>query len=92
MRLARVHSTIPICAPMLQGGYGNGAPAPQNLMATHDLMATPGPTATEVLPVGQNLSIVDAWRAYEVESAGLTIFYPPSWMFIAPGVDDPATP
>ena len=68
---------------MLMAGYVRGAPAKQ--AAT----ATPEATVTEVPLEQRSLPIVDGWERFEVEAHGLTISYPPGWLFVEPAADDP---
>ena len=69
---------------MLMAGYVRGAPAKQ--AAT----ATPEATGTEVPLEQRSLPIVGGWERFEVEAYGLTISYPPGWMFVEPAAEDPA--
>ncbi|MCY4082027.1 MAG: SH3 domain-containing protein [Caldilineaceae bacterium] len=69
---------------MLMAGYVRGAPAKQ--AAT----ATPEATGTEVPLEQRSLPIVGGWERFEVEAYGLTISYPPGWMFVKPAAEDPA--
>ena len=64
-------------------GYGYGAPAQQ--VPT----ATPAANATEVPPLQRNLPVAGAWQRFEVEAHGLTISYPPGWLFVEPTAEDP---
>ena len=82
--MVRINSAILILfmsTSMILAGYGYGAPPPQSPTATPE----PEPTAADELP------IVDDWQVFEVETHGLTISYPSSWIFLDPRRDDPAT-
>ena len=68
---------------MFLAGYGYGAPAQQ--VPT----ATPAANATEVPPLQRNLPVAGAWQRFEVEAHGLTISYPPGWLFVEPTAEDP---
>ncbi len=70
-------------ASMWLAGYGHGAPA--NQVST----STPEATATEVPQLQRSLPVADAWQEFEVEAHGLTISYPPGWLFVEPAVEDP---
>jgi len=70
-------------ASMLMAGYVRGAPAKQTGTAT------PEATVTEVPLAQRSLPIVDGWERFEVEAHGLTISYPPGWLFVEPTADDP---
>ena len=68
---------------MFLAGYGYGAPAQQ--VPT----ATPTANATEIPPLQRNLPVAGAWQRFEVEAHGLTISYPPGWLFVEPTAEDP---
>ena len=68
---------------MWLAGYGDGAPAKQ--VPT----ATPEATATDVPPLQRSLPVADAWQRFEIEDHGLTISYPPGWLFVEPTEEDP---
>ena len=68
---------------MFLAGYGYGARAQQ--VPT----ATPAANATEVPPLQRNLPVAGAWQRFEVEAHGLTISYPPGWLFVEPTAEDP---
>ena len=68
---------------MFLAGYGYGAPAQQ--VPT----ATPAANATEVPPLQRSLPVAGAWQRFEVEAHGLTISYPPGWLFVEPTAEDP---
>ncbi|MCY3900415.1 MAG: SH3 domain-containing protein [Caldilineaceae bacterium] len=70
-------------ASMLMAGYVRGAPAKQTATAT------PEATVTEVPLAQRSLPIVDGWERFKVEAHGLTISYPPGWLFVEPTADDP---
>ncbi|MDE0463875.1 MAG: SH3 domain-containing protein [Caldilineaceae bacterium] len=70
-------------ASMLMAGYVQGAPGKQTATAT------PEATGTEVPLAQRSLPIVDGWERFEVEAHGLTISYPPGWLFVEPTADDP---
>ncbi|MDE0199116.1 MAG: SH3 domain-containing protein, partial [Caldilineaceae bacterium] len=74
---------MPLFASMLVAGYVRGAPAKQ---AT---TATPEATVTEVPLAQRSMPIVDGWERFELEAHGLTISYPPGWLFVEPTLDDP---
>ncbi len=63
---------------MFAAGFGYSAQARQ------DPTSTPEATATDVPPFQRGLPIADAWQSFEVEAYGLTIFYPPGWLFVEP--------
>ena len=70
-------------ASMWLAGYRHGAPAKQ--VPT----ATPAANATDVPPLQDSLPVADAWQRFEVEAHGLTISYPPGWLFVDPTEEDP---
>ena len=63
---------------MFAAGNGNGA-RPRQVPTS-----TPEATVTEVPQFQLGLSVADAWPEYEVEAHGLTISYPPGWLFFDP--------
>ena len=69
---------------MFVAGFGYGAQARQ--VPT----STPEATATEVPPFQRSLPIADAWQEFKIEAHGLTISYPPGWLFVDPTREDSA--
>ena len=52
--------------------------------------ATPEATGAAISLQQRSLPVAGAWKKFEVKAHGLTISYPPGWMFVEPTAKDPA--
>ncbi len=52
--------------------------------------ATPEATSAAVPHQQRSLPVAGTWKRFEVKAHGLTISYPPGWLFVGPAAENPA--
>ncbi|MXX25136.1 MAG: SH3 domain-containing protein [Caldilineaceae bacterium SB0668_bin_21] len=70
-------------ASLSVAGQLRAAPALQGATATPEATSAAVPLQQRGLPVAST------WKRFEVKAHGLTISYPPGWLFVEPTADDP---